>query len=133
MLTGQMILVYTIWLAWDSDSLKLIRRIRDEVHRFGVNFHRNQRSRGTFVNVLEQIKGIGKSTADLLLKQFKSVKKIRELSLRELSQLTGLSKAKIIQSYFQQKSLPILDEKVINTPESVYYPLQNNDRYPTIP
>ncbi len=120
-------------LAWDSDSLKLIRRIRDEVHRFGVNFHRNQRSRGTFVNELEQIKGIGKSTADLLLKQFKSVKKIRELSLRELSQLTGLSKAKIIQSYFQQKSLPILDEKVINTPESVYYPLQNNDRYPTTP
>nr|MDQ6890986.1 excinuclease ABC subunit UvrC [Bacteroidota bacterium] len=51
----------SIKLPWNSESLKLIRRIRDEVHRFGINFHRNQRSRGTFVNELEQIKGIGKA------------------------------------------------------------------------
>jgi excinuclease ABC subunit C len=50
----------SIKLPWDSESLKLIRRIRDEVHRFGINFHRNQRSRGTFVNELETIKGLGK-------------------------------------------------------------------------
>ena len=52
----------SIKLPWNSESLKLIRRIRDEVHRFGINFHRNQRSRGTFVNELEMIKGIGKNT-----------------------------------------------------------------------
>ena len=90
----------SIKLPWNSESLKLIRRIRDEVHRFGINFHRNQRSRGTFVNELEQIKGIGKATADILLKQFKSVKKIKELSEEELIKAIGISKANIILNYF---------------------------------
>lgn len=90
----------SIKLPWNSESLKLIRRIRDEVHRFGINFHRNQRSRGTFVNELEQIKGIGKSTADALLKQFKSVKKIKELPEEELIKAIGTSKANIILNYF---------------------------------
>ncbi len=57
-----------IRLPYDSESLKLIRRVRDEVHRFGITFHRNQRRRGTFVNELETIPGIGRSTATLLLK-----------------------------------------------------------------
>ena len=95
----------SIKLPWNSESLKLIRRIRDEVHRFGITFHRNQRSRGTFVNELEQIKGIGKATADALLKQFKSVKKIKELQEEELANTVGASKAKIILNYFQP-SLP---------------------------
>ena len=90
----------SIKLPWNSESLKLIRRIRDEVHRFGINFHRNQRSRGTFVNELEQIKGIGKATADALFKQFKSVKKIKELSPEELIKTVGTSKANIILNYF---------------------------------
>lgn len=90
----------SIKLPWDSESLKLIRRIRDEVHRFGITFHRNQRSKGTFVNELEMIKGIGKSTADSLLKKFKSVKKIRELSHEELAAVTGHAKADMIQNYF---------------------------------
>jgi excinuclease ABC subunit C len=90
----------SIKLPWDSESLKLIRRIRDEVHRFGINFHRNQRSRGTFVNELETIKGIGKNTADTLLKKFKSVKKIKELSNEELAEVVGNSKAGIILNYF---------------------------------
>lgn len=94
----------SIKLPWNSESLKLIRRIRDEVHRFGINFHRNQRSRGTFVNELEQIKGIGKATADALLKQFKSVKKIKELPEEELVKVLGTSKAKIIQTYFHQNT-----------------------------
>ncbi|MEP6595039.1 MAG: excinuclease ABC subunit UvrC [Ginsengibacter sp.] len=93
----------SIKLPWDSDSLKLIRRIRDEVHRFGINFHRNQRSRSTFVNELEQIKGIGKSTADSLLKQFKSIKNIRKLSFEELGKVVGNSKAAIIFSYLNRK------------------------------
>jgi len=91
----------SIKLPWDSGSLKLIRRIRDEVHRFGINFHRNQRSRGTFVNELEMIKGIGKNTADILLKNFKSVKKIKELSNEELAKTIGNSKADIITNYFK--------------------------------
>ena len=94
----------SIKLPWHSESLKLIRRIRDEVHRFGINFHRNQRSRGTFVNELEQIKGIGKATADILLKQFKSVKKIKELSEEELIKAVGASKTKIILNYFSNSN-----------------------------
>src|SRR5665647_1032652 len=90
----------SIKLPWDSGSLKLIRRIRDEVHRFGINFHRNQRSKGTFVNELEMIKGIGKNTADTLLKNFKSVKKIKELSNEEIAKAIGNSKADIISNYF---------------------------------
>lgn len=85
-------------LPWDSDSLKLIRRIRDEVHRFGINFHRIQRSRGTFKNELEGIKGIGKQTADLLLKKFRSVTKIKELTVEEITALIGKRKAEILMS-----------------------------------
>ena len=90
----------SIKLPWDSESLKLIRRIRDEVHRFGITFHRNQRSRGTFVNELENIKGIGKNTADTLLKRFKSVKKIKDLQKNDLEEAVGKSRAEIIYQYF---------------------------------
>ena len=95
----------SIKLPWDSESLKLIRRIRDEVHRFGITFHRNQRSRGTFVNELEGIKGIGKNTADNLLKTFKSVKKIKELSKEELAEAVGNSKAEIITAHFNNAEI----------------------------
>ena len=77
----------------------MIRRIRDEVHRFGITFHRNQRSKGSFKNELEQIEGIGKSTIDLLLKTFKSVKKIKEKNEDELAAVIGQSKANIITAY----------------------------------
>jgi excinuclease ABC subunit C len=87
----------SLQLPWDSESLKLIRRIRDEVHRFGITFHRNKRSKGTFKNELEDIKGIGKQTADLLLKTFRSVKKIREASAEEIAKLIGIKKAEILQ------------------------------------
>lgn len=89
-------------LPWNSESLKLIRRIRDEVHRFGITFHRNQRSRGTFVNELEQIKGIGKNTADGLLKKFKSVKKIKELTLEVLEKSVGASRAALVYTHFHK-------------------------------
>ena len=71
----------SLQLPWDSESLKLIRRIRDEVHRFGITFHRNKRSKGTFKNELEDIKGIGKQTADILLNEYRSVTKIKEKTL----------------------------------------------------
>ncbi|MGN6248295.1 MAG: excinuclease ABC subunit UvrC [Ginsengibacter sp.] len=90
----------SIKLPWDSESLKLIRRIRDEVHRFGITFHRNQRSRGTFVNELEMIKGIGKNTADVLLKKYRSVKKIKDLSEIDLEETIGKSKAALVFAHF---------------------------------
>jgi excinuclease ABC subunit C len=90
----------SIKLPWDSDSLKLVRRIRDEVHRFGISFHRNKRSKGTFTNELEQIVGIGEQTIQQLLKKFKSVKKIKETSEEELAKEIGLSKAKLIRNHF---------------------------------
>lgn len=94
----------SIKLDYNSDSLKMIRRIRDEVHRFGISFHRLKRSKGTFKNELEDIKGIGKNTADSLLKQFKSVKQIKQLSKEELSKEIGEAKALLIWNYFQTKT-----------------------------
>jgi excinuclease ABC subunit C len=90
----------SIKLPWDSDSLKLIRRIRDEVHRFGITFHRNQRSKGTFKNELESIHGIGEQTANQLLKTFRSVKNIKDKKEGELSAIVGVAKAKILINHF---------------------------------
>jgi excinuclease ABC subunit C len=87
-------------LPWDSESLRLIRRIRDEVHRFGITFHRDQRSRGVFKNELETIKGIGKATADLLLKTFKSPKAVATLTEVELEGVVGASKAGLVYRHF---------------------------------
>lgn len=89
-------------LPFNSESLKLIRRIRDEVHRFGITFHRQQRSKGTFKNELQDIPGIGKATADMLLKQLKSVKNVRQQTEEELAKWVGKSKAKIIAAYFKK-------------------------------
>lgn len=97
-------------LPWDSDSLKLVRRIRDEVHRFGITFHRNKRSKGTFKNELEDIKGIGKNTADELLKEFKSVKNVKALSETELAKVVGSAKAKLIFEYFRVNG----EQKTVN-------------------
>lgn len=90
-------------LPYNGSSLKIIRRIRDEVHRFGITFHRQKRSKGTFKNELEEIHGIGKSTADILLKEFKSVKKIREMSEEKLAAIIGRSKARILIEYYQKQ------------------------------
>ncbi len=93
----------SVKLPWDSESLKLIRRIRDEVHNHGITYHRNLRSKGTFTNELEQIKGIGEATADLLLNEFKSVKNIRTKSREELAAVVGNAKAGILINYMQLK------------------------------
>lgn len=91
-------------LPYNSESLKLIRRIRDEVHRFGITFHRQKRSKGTFFNELETIKGIGKNTADQLLKTYKSVKNIKALTEEELSTVVGMQRAKIIWQFFHSQN-----------------------------
>lgn len=87
-------------LPWDSDSLKLVRRIRDEVHRYGITFHRNKRSKGTFRNELEEINGIGEQTIQQLLKAFTSVKRIKETGEEELAAVVGKSRAGILRKYF---------------------------------
>jgi len=91
-------------LPYDSESHKLIRQIRDEVHRFGINFHRQKRSKGTFRNSLQEIKGIGSATANLLLKTFRSVNNIKQQPEEELAKVIGNSKAKIVREYFNQNS-----------------------------
>ncbi len=88
-------------LPFNSPSLRLIRSIRDEVHRFGIGFHRQKRSKGTFKNELEDIPGIGKATADMLLKEYKSVKNVREKSVEELETKIGKAKARLVAAYFR--------------------------------
>lgn len=92
----------SIKLPMESDSLKLIRYIRDEVHRFGINFHRNKRSKGTFSNKLEDIKGIGEQTATQLLQTFRSVKNVSAQSEETLSKIVGNKKAKIVFEHFHK-------------------------------
>jgi excinuclease ABC subunit C len=114
-LTGRMTLVglakreESIFFAGDTEPLQLpydsaphllIRRIRDEVHRFGITFHRQVRSKGTFKNELEEIPGIGEKTATELLQAFRSVKNIKTLTERELTKVIGASKARIVWGYF---------------------------------
>ncbi|MFT4018614.1 MAG: excinuclease ABC subunit UvrC [Agriterribacter sp.] len=94
----------SIKLPWDSSSLKLLRQIRDEVHRFGITFHRQKRSKGTFKNELETIQGIGRATAEMLLKKYKSVKRIKTLTQEDLADVVGNAKAAILQTYFNGKS-----------------------------
>jgi excinuclease ABC subunit C len=90
-------------IPWNSDSLKLIRKIRDEVHRFGINFHRNQRSKGTFSNELEMIDGISEQTVNRLLKKFKSIKKVNTASKEELIEVIGNAKGLLVWNYFNNK------------------------------
>ena len=83
-------------LPYESESLKFVRSIRDEVHRFGITHHRKRRAKGVFKNELEDVKGIGKETANKLLKEFKSVKNIKEKDVSEISKIIGKTKAAIL-------------------------------------
>jgi len=92
---------YPLYLDKKSETLKIIQHLRDEAHRFGITFHRNQRSRKTFVSELENIPGIGKTSVEKLLKQFKSVKRIRETNDEELLQVINTKQLKALRSYFE--------------------------------
>jgi excinuclease ABC subunit C len=91
-------------LSYNGPSLLLIRRIRDEVHRFGITFHRNKRSKGTFKNELEEIQGIGPSIAKSLLNHFRSVKNVSTATETEIAKLIGPAKAKLVAEYFLSKT-----------------------------
>lgn len=86
-----------------SESLRLIQRMRDEAHRFGITHHRKRRSKSTLVSELTNIKGIGEKTFEQLIKHFKSVKKLKAASLGELTEVVGESKAKIIAEGLKQE------------------------------
>src|ERR1700712_5498292 len=95
---------YPLYLDKRSETLKVIQQLRDEAHRFGITFHRKKRDQGTLVTELELIEGIGKTTAEKLLKYFKSVKKIREANEETLLEVVNLKQAKAILAYFNAGS-----------------------------
>jgi len=90
-------------LDYNSESLRLIRMIRDEVHRFGITFHRAQRSKGAFKTQLDDIKGVGEATIETLMKEFKSVNNIRYASLKDIAAIVGESKAVLVQQALKQE------------------------------
>ena len=87
----------TIGLKQHSPLFKLLEQIQNEVHRFAITFHRDKRSKRQVASALDTIKGIGEKTKTALLKEFKSVKRIKEASLEEISAIEGEAKAKIIK------------------------------------
>ena len=91
---------YPLYLDKKSETLKVIQHLRDEAHRFGITFHRKKRDKGTLATELELIEGIGKTTAEKLLKYFKSVKKIRGASEEMLLEVVNTKQAKAIAGYF---------------------------------
>ena len=86
-----------------SETLKVIQHIRDEAHRFGITHHRKKFEKGFIHSELNDIKGIGKQTAEKLMLELKSVKNIKEASLETLEKIVGKAKAKIAWEYFNKK------------------------------
>ncbi len=92
----------TIGIDIKSELFRVLTQIQDEVHRYAITFHREKRSKNALHSELDDIKGIGPKTKDLLIKQYKSVKKIKEQDLSELSNIIGQAKAEIIYNYFHE-------------------------------
>jgi len=92
-----------LYLDKTSESLKIIQRLRDEAHRFGITHHRNKRSKSVLVNELELISGIGKQTIVSLMQHFKSVKRIKLAPFDEIEKIIGVNRAKKIKEYYQKK------------------------------
>ncbi|OIP02037.1 MAG: excinuclease ABC subunit C [Bacteroidetes bacterium CG2_30_33_31] len=91
-----------LYLNKKSESLKLIQQARDEAHRFGITHHRNKRSKSMTNSELTNIEGIGDKTLELLLKKFKSVKRIKTASKIELTEVIGEHRASLVNSYFNK-------------------------------
>ena len=90
----------TIALKTNSELFHVLTQIQDEVHRYAIQFHRDKRSKHALHSELDDIKGIGPTTRDALLKAFKSVKRVREASQEELAAAVGTAKAKLIAAHF---------------------------------
>ena len=93
----------TIALPPESELFKVLTQIQDEVHRYAITFHRDKRSKHALHSELDDIKGIGPKAKEALLSKFKSVKKIKEASLEQLSEVLGPHKAEILVKYFAEK------------------------------
>ncbi len=94
----------TIALPPESELFKVLTQIQDEVHRYAITFHRDKRSKHALHSELDDIKGIGPKAKEALLSKFKSVKKIKEGSLEQLTEVLGPHKAEILAKYFTEKS-----------------------------
>jgi excinuclease ABC subunit C len=92
-----------LYLDKNSISLKIIQQLRDEAHRFGINFHRDKRSKEMTKSELDEIKGIGPVTKDLLLKKIGSIEKIRKTSIEEIEKLIGAKKTAILTGYLKNQ------------------------------
>ena len=92
-----------LYLDKKSETLKILQRVRDEAHRFGVKHHRTRRKNSTIKSELEEIPGVGGKTIELLLSRLKSVKRIKESSLETLEEILGKSKAKIVYDFFNNE------------------------------
>ena len=93
----------TIALPPESELFKVLTQIQDEVHRYAITFHRDKRSKHALHSELDDIKGIGPKAKEALLSKFKSVKKMKEASLEQLSEVLGPHKAEILAKYFEEK------------------------------
>ena len=93
----------TIALPPESELFKVLTQIQDEVHRYAITFHRDKRSKHALHSELDDIKGIGPKAKETLLSKFKSVKKIKEASQEQLSEVLGPHKAEILAKYFAEK------------------------------
>ena len=85
-----------LYIDKNSETLKVVQRLRDEAHRFGIAHHRNKRSKGQVASALDNITGVGEKTKQMLLRHFKSVKRIKEASEEQLAQVVGPAKAKLV-------------------------------------
>lgn len=93
----------TIALPPESELFKVLTQIQDEVHRYAITFHRDKRSKHALHSELDDIKGIGPKAKEAILSKFKSVKKMKEASLEQLSEVLGPHKAEILSKYFEEK------------------------------
>ncbi|MCL9808253.1 excinuclease ABC subunit UvrC [Flavobacterium luminosum] len=91
-----------LYLDKKSETLKIIQHLRNEAHRFGITFHRDKRSKSALNSSLESIPGIGEKTMQTLIKHFKSVKRIKEASEKDISEVVGVSKAKKIHDFYKK-------------------------------
>ncbi|WP_026703728.1 excinuclease ABC subunit UvrC [Flavobacterium soli] len=90
-----------LYLDKKSETLKVIQQLRNEAHRFGITFHRDKRSKAALNSSIESIPGIGEKTMQTLIKHFKSVKRLKLATEKEISEVVGLSKAKKISDFYQ--------------------------------
>lgn len=91
-----------LYLDKKSETLKVLQRVRDEAHRFGVKHHQIRRKNSTIKSELENISGIGEKSIELLLSKLKSVKRVKEAPLEVLEEIVGKAKAKVVWEYFNK-------------------------------